>query len=231
LGTKFSVSNAGAITAKSGTIGGLTLSDSSIASTNGNFSVSSAGSITAKSGTIGGFSLGSSNIHSSGYITSYSSTPSGDGVYVGTEGIKLGTKFSVSKAGSLTANSGAIGGFTIGTDSITSTYSGSVYGIFANGTTYGSSCFQKDGGRVYGTGMIRARTISLGNKSSNYTNYTTGFVNGALQVATNSTDDSSNPQLSTIEPWQLERLVSVSNSGSGAIIATVSNISIAKDSK
>lgn len=50
--------------AVSGTIGGLTITNNSITSSNGNFGVTSAGALTAKSGTIGGFSIDESKLYS-----------------------------------------------------------------------------------------------------------------------------------------------------------------------
>lgn len=76
------------------------------------------GKVTATSGYIGtvanGFSIDASSI--SNGMTSLSDTTH-DGVYVGTNGIALGKgKFKVTSAGSLTATSGTIAGFNIGTD-------------------------------------------------------------------------------------------------------------------
>jgi hypothetical protein len=50
-------------------IGGLNLSNNSIASSNGNFSVTSEGYLTASSGDIGPFSLGTGGLTSGSYIT------------------------------------------------------------------------------------------------------------------------------------------------------------------
>ena len=56
----FRVTTGGAITAESGTIGGLTLSASSISGTN--WSVDSSGTMTSTAGTIGGLTIGSSSL-------------------------------------------------------------------------------------------------------------------------------------------------------------------------
>ena len=93
LGTgQFKVSAAGALTATSATI---------------------TGAITAESGFIGtaasGFTLTSAYFTSNASKTSYADTDSG--VYVGTDGIGLGTgQFKVSSAGALTATSATISG-------------------------------------------------------------------------------------------------------------------------
>ena len=60
------------------------------------------------------------------YTGSKSSPSTGAGVYVGTDGIGLGTTFSVTNAGSLSATSGNIGGWSINTGYLSS----------GSGTTY-----------------------------------------------------------------------------------------------
>jgi len=124
----FYVTSAGALTAKSGTIGGFTIGTSSIYKTKtaynnttagvyvgtdgiglgaGTFYVTSAGALTAKSGTIGGFTIGTSSIYKT--KTSYSSTTAG--VYLGTDGIGLGAgTFYVTSAGALTATNATVTG-------------------------------------------------------------------------------------------------------------------------
>lgn len=110
----------GTIYATGGQIGGIGVKDNSIESDNGNFSVTSAGKLTAKNaeikgsitatdGTIGGFSIGNTNIHSG--ITAMNDN-SHNGVYVGTDGIKLGSNdlFSVTNQGILTAKNANITG-------------------------------------------------------------------------------------------------------------------------
>lgn len=69
--------------------------------------------------TVGGFNVNNQSLYSSGYISSYGDNTSSEGVYLGKDGIKLGANFSVSKTGSITAKDGTIGGFKIGTNSIT----------------------------------------------------------------------------------------------------------------
>lgn len=126
----------------SGYIAGTTIEGSSITSTtynngNGTFSVDKdgnlvctsaniTGTIKAKSGYIGGdkgFTITGNT--SKGYLytngkTSYNSSTSG--VYIGTDGIGLGSgKFYVDSAGNLVCNSATIGGIKVGTNSIYST--------------------------------------------------------------------------------------------------------------
>lgn len=60
------------------------------------------GKITATSGTIGGFTIGTNSIYSNG-MSSMTSTQT-TGVHVGTDGIKLGQKFSVDTSGNVTAS-------------------------------------------------------------------------------------------------------------------------------
>lgn len=91
------------------------------------------GRLNAPSGTIGGFTISTSSIYKT--KTSYNSTTSG--VYIGTDGIGLGAgTFYVTSSGKLyavdaeisgkmTCSSGSIGGFTIGTSSLTNSSGGS----------------------------------------------------------------------------------------------------------
>jgi hypothetical protein len=58
------------LNAVSGTIGGLTISNNSVYSSNGNFSLTSAGALTAKSGQIGGFNIGTSELSSGNFVLS-----------------------------------------------------------------------------------------------------------------------------------------------------------------
>lgn len=105
--------------------------DGTIVATNGTFT----GKITATSGTIGGFTIGSSALYNS--KSSLSSTASG--VYVGTDGISLGSTFSVTKAGVITAKSGTIGPLTISNSSNTDANSGHTYASSLFVQQYGTS--------------------------------------------------------------------------------------------
>lgn len=64
--------------------------------------------------TIGGFTIGTSAL----YNGTTSLAGSGNSVYLGLDGISCGTKFKVNKSGALTATSGTIGGFTIGSTNL-----------------------------------------------------------------------------------------------------------------
>jgi hypothetical protein len=119
------------------------------------------GTITATSGYIGtsgdGFAINSSYIRK-GTKTSYSGA--GTGVYIGADGIGLGTAFSVSSDGLLTATSGTIGGWTIGSTTLTGgniTLS-SAGNVYAGMTAYDS-----------GTGWYLANDgkFSVGNSTGN----------------------------------------------------------------
>lgn len=104
LNGSFSLTAGGVLTAKSGTIGGLTLSENSISASNGFFSVTSAGYLTAKSGTIGGFTVGETAL----YNGINSMTASDTGVYLGTDGLNLGGNFTVGKDGTVLIKKGAM---------------------------------------------------------------------------------------------------------------------------
>nr|AFN84596.1 conserved hypothetical protein [uncultured bacterium scaffold00056] len=87
--------------------------------------------LSALSATIGGFTIGSTSIYSGADAFG---TTSGN-IYIGSLGISLGTTFKVTAAGALTATSGTIGGWTIGssalyngTASMTSTTAGTYIG-------------------------------------------------------------------------------------------------------
>lgn len=100
------------------------------------FGVSEAGYLTATSGKIGGFNLTTNAI----YSTTNALGTTANNVYLGTEGISLGTTFKVTKTGVLTATSGTIGGWTVN----------SSYGLYTNSKTAATSTnagilIQKDG--------------------------------------------------------------------------------------
>lgn len=74
------------------------------------------GEIEAEKGHLGKFNIGAehecselgtkaSGIYSDGYIEKYEDTPSTDGVYIGTDGIQLGTNFSINNKGDVIAKS------------------------------------------------------------------------------------------------------------------------------
>lgn len=128
--TNFSVTKEGKITAKAGTIGGFTITDKSLY--NGKTSLSSGTGVyvgtdgiglgsnfyvdKSGNGKIGNFTFNSGKLYTNSK-SALSSTSSG--VYIASDGISLGANFKVTNAGVLTASSGTIGGFTIGTDRLT----------------------------------------------------------------------------------------------------------------
>lgn len=128
IGSNFSVTSSGALTAKSGTIAGWTIGSNNFrngktgyASGNGtgvylgtdgiglgdNFSVSSGGYLTARSGKIGNWTISGDSLTGTGITLNPNS------------GITLGSTFSVSSNGYLTSLSGTIGGWAIGTNTLT----------------------------------------------------------------------------------------------------------------
>ena len=136
--TNFSVTKDGAITAKSGTIGGFSIGSNNIhngmtslddttnngvwlgtngiALGKGNFKVTSSGALTSKSGNIGGFSIGTDNIHNG--MTSLNDTAN-DGIWLGTNGIALGKgDFKVTTNGTLTAEKGTVASWNISNNKI-----------------------------------------------------------------------------------------------------------------
>ena len=143
------------------------------------------GKIHAKSGgTIGGFNIGSSAIYKD--KTSLSSSTSG--VYIGTDGISLGTygsgssakpAFKVTSAGALEAVSGTIGGFTITGTSLyngKTSYSSGTAGVYlgtdgiavgqvSDGYSYYPAFTVAKNGAVTIRGTIYATSGKIGNLS------------------------------------------------------------------
>lgn len=166
LGTTFNVTNTGIITASSGKIGGWNLSSNSIYSGSNSLNNSNSmyfginglnlknklvfdstnntltidGTITSSAGSIGGWKLSSNSIYSTSNANS--SYNEAGVMYFGTSGLSLSDKFSVTPQGALTASSGKIGGWDIGTTalssgivSITSVGSGNGWGdVIVTGT-------------------------------------------------------------------------------------------------
>lgn len=116
------------------------------------------GKLSAPSGTIGGFTITSTAIYKT--KTTYSNTTAG--VYIGTDGIGLGAgTFYVTSAGALTAKSGTIGGFTIGTSSIYKTktaYSNTTAGVYlgTDGIGLGAGTFY-----VTSAGALTAKSATI----------------------------------------------------------------------
>lgn len=151
----FNVTRDGDLTANSVNItgGNLAIADSFEVTNDGILTAVGAdiqGSIKATSGEIGGFTIGESAIYNT--ITAFDDESS-RGVYLGVDGIKLGSKFKVDNSGklyasetelsgSITATSGSIGGATIdngvlkiGSANITDINVGNKFIVAANGST------------------------------------------------------------------------------------------------
>ena len=75
------------------------------------FSVSSDGYLYAKNGEIGNWYFGDNGLYGEGSANTYNGNETG--VYVGSDGIRLGSTFHVTKDGSIYAREGDIGGCTI----------------------------------------------------------------------------------------------------------------------
>ena len=169
------------------------------------------GTIEAEDGHIGKFNIGqehtcselsgnkASGIYSDGYISRYEDDPTGkEGVYLGTDGIKLGENFSTNTQGDITAKSGRIGGFNIdanglsngelgdadfvgmskgSTGSIDINGSGNIPGwAFISGTTFGVT---NNGGIYADKGNIAGFSLSSNNltvRSPNSDTKITGTV-------------------------------------------------------
>lgn len=178
--------------------GDVNITGGSLNINNGVFSVDKAGNmvanaatikgnITATSGYIGngssGFTISSTAIYNG--VESMTST-STSGIYVGTDGIKLGSMFKVASDGSMTASNGSIGGFFIYKNNLfTSKYdqpTGTNLQLYANGTVVGYKMVFNDNSvtdetyKKYFPGAIRmsnrgtcyTSTWSLSNNATDY---------------------------------------------------------------
>ena len=163
----------------SGSNGRLEISSSNFELNGATGNVTLQGTITAAAGgTIGGFTIGSSDIsigNSSGddnYISIDSSnrkfrigqkaslTDSNSGVHIGTDGIALGASsvFKVTNAGVVTAESGTIGGWTLGATTLTGgTITLDSAGIIEAGGLTGISDTSNTGFYVDNSGQILIR--------------------------------------------------------------------------
>ena len=116
---------------KAGTVTLGNLGANAISSTN--FSVSNTGTITAQDGTVGGWTLASTKL-SSGTSTSYVAlaTSGGYSIYAGSE-TASSAPFSVTPGGSLKAESGTIGGWSLGQYSLTAGSGANRAGVATSG--------------------------------------------------------------------------------------------------
>lgn len=176
---KFTVSKEGAVTATSITIGSTSGTYLTYDSTNGlkikgNITATSGtftGTINARSGTIGEekapqIRIGSSGNTSTSISRIYSSTKSTldsdtiDGFYLGTNGLALGKGlFKVTDAGVLTAKSGTIGGWTIGSNYIGT---GTTRGNSAVGMSNYTTGSDDDGKLVFWAGNPNTTGTGIG---------------------------------------------------------------------
>lgn len=113
----FEVSKDGDLSANSVNItgGSLRIADTFEVSNDGLLSATGAdiqGTIKSSNGEIGGFTITDTSLYNR--ISSFSDDSYlGSGVYIGTDGIKLGSNFSVDSSGNIIAKSGSIGGANI----------------------------------------------------------------------------------------------------------------------
>lgn len=136
----------GKLTSIDGVTTVIDLDDGTFSFANGNLvydgsTLELTGKIKATSGTIGGFTIASSSI----YNTKPSLTSSLSGVYIGTNGISLGTgsTFKVTSAGALTATDATITG-TITTSQLTATGGKIANFTISNGYLYNGIKFGTD---------------------------------------------------------------------------------------
>lgn len=171
---RFKVNSSGAVTATNLAITGGSISLGLNGNNTYNFEVNSSGAIKATSGTIGGFTLSSSAIYTNSQ-SSYSGT--GDGIYIGASGLRIGSKFSVDNQGNLRASSGIFDG-----------------NVYAKNITYGGNAGYLNGagiqsgtvtgGGYSGTGgQIAPYTLGDYNvaRSGGYGAYSTAAFNSSVQ--------------------------------------------------
>lgn len=113
--------------------------------------------VTGHIGGSGGFTIQSGKLYSG--KSSYSS--SANGVYIGTDGISLGSGFKVSSGGSLTATSGSFGSLSVSNGS--SSYSGRLNGCGGSVSNLGGSV---SSGMSIGGGMTIGNLQTLANNAN-----------------------------------------------------------------
>lgn len=149
------------------------------------------GNITATSGYIGngssGFTISATNIHNG---MTYRDDVTNNGIYLGTDGIALGKgNFKVTSAGVLTAKSGTIGGFTIGSYALQ--YNGLNWGDTTKnyGAYIGQSGIQLGKNfKVDNSGNLVARSGTFGSlsvDSGGVTSYSGGLSGCSGSVSSN----------------------------------------------
>lgn len=194
------------------------------------FSVNSSGYMKSTSGKIANWNIGTDSIYTDG--ATYDNTT---GSYFGNSGLRIGaylkatatgklTATNAELSGKITADSGSIGGWTIGTNQL---YSGNVYLNASTGTISGAYI---SGGTVYGAtisgGTMSGTTGSFGGNLSGST-ITVGGGYGTLYAGTNTAGTTA---FEVYGPYGL-RLVSAGNvyaacGGSAFITISGSNVTV-----
>jgi len=177
LGSKTKIAADGTITATA-----LNLSGSaSTININGAFIVTSAGALTATNATLTGKVTASSgaigpwNITSSSIWYGSNAFKDSSGMYFGTSGISIGSKFSVTNAGYAIMASGEIGGFTIGSTYISS-------------KSNSSAVYTGMGGGGQDIVFFAGSSSASGNTSSAFWVNWAGHVEGSSVKATSSVE-------------------------------------------
>ena len=211
----FRVTNAGAVTATSGSIGGWTLGSTSLtagsagttvgvdsggtnpafyagSATPGSapFRVTNAGALTATSGIVGGWTLGSTSLKAGSGSTTVGIDSGGTNpaIYAGSA-TPASAPFRVTNAGALTATSGAVGGWTLGSSSLTSGSGSTTVGLDSGGTNpaiyAGSSTAASAPFRVSNTGAVTATNLTVTGGSISIGNFllsTSGNITDKLVI-------------------------------------------------
>ena len=146
---KFKVTSSGAVSASNLSISGGSIQLGYNNQQQYNFQVTSAGVITATSGTVGGMTLSNNAIYTNGQ-SSYSG--SGNGIYIGANGLRIGSKFSVDNEGNLRANS--------------ATFEGNIY---AKNISYGGNAGYLNGAGITDGTITGAGYSGTGGKLAPYT--------------------------------------------------------------
>ena len=149
---------------------GIYIGTDGIALGKGKFKVTKAGVITATSGTIGGFTINASSMYTNGQ-SSYSGT--GNGIYMGSSGFRIGSKFKVDTAGNVTC-----GNIT----ATSGTFEGNVY---AKNIQYGGSAGTLNGAALQ-TGTVNGSSITPLTISGGTNGQIAHQSIGSLDIASNS---------------------------------------------
>jgi hypothetical protein len=177
---------------KAGTVTLGNLGSNAISSTN--FSVSNTGTITAKDGTIGGWTLGTSsitNLGSSKYVGLLDAATDTDvAIFAGaTNAAGSGAVFTVKNDGTVSATSGTIGGWTLGSSSLTAGTGSTSVGVstgttafYAGNATPGSAPF-----RVTNAGVLTATGVDITGTITANSGSFTGTISTSNITATGGT--------------------------------------------